>query len=545
MESPPGAASTPEAPPPTPPKRSIKAYVVVLVVLISLAGFAVWWVWFKPYTIAQLNDMARECAPTTSLCRFSPGQTIYVAGTVTRIDVVDVSTGPHTAVYLDDSGASLLFPGDRRPQFAVGQSTTVPLAIRAYTYNGVEYRSADEYPLVPSGLSASFIFSAISRVMGITFLPVSTGPDALTLEVAAHRGEAFPLPLFRFCLIDVQGPFYLGESAHTEGCTGQDWVDAWTPGGNESSPTGRMAFSDTAGNGLLDVGDRITITAHPTASPYALDSELLAVNNASTGILQGLYYWFETSAGVVYYPDPLAVNPAVLQMWSPRGFALGPPEDVDVFELTVAHGPSPAIGDMSYVVRDEAGTLFAQGAFATGPFFTSGGMTGAFEDADGDGQASVGDRLEFRGGQPSAHYTFQFLYQSAFIEQVQWRSGRGAYTGHYPLVAFQGTARVNATTWQTGPVLAGGFPWEETANFTLELWQGSSRVVSVDLRTETNGTFLGQTLRFLLGGDPTHLDAGDTIRAEGLQTGVAYVVRILYTLPRFGPLQSGSWTISN
>ena len=105
--------------------------------------------------------------------------------------------------------------------------------------------------------------------------------------------------------------------------------------------------------------------------------------------------------------------------------------------------------------------------------------------------------------------------------------------------------RVNATTVEADPVLAGGFPWEETANFTLELRQGTSLVVSLDLRTATNGTSSGQTLRFLSGGDPTHLDAGDRIRAEGLLTGVTYNVRVLYTPPGPSPRLSGTWTIPN
>ena len=545
MEPAPGATPPAETPAPAPPKRPVKVYVIVLAILIALAGFAVWWVFFKPYTIAQLDAMARECVPTGSLCQIPEGRTIYVAGTVTRLDLVNVSTGVRTAVFLD-GGGPLLFAGDRRSQFAVGQSTTVPLLIRVYRYNGIEYRSADEYPLLPLAIQTSVIFSAISRVAGITFLPVSSGPDTLTLEVAAHRGEAFLLSYFRFCLIDVQGPLFLAESGYTDGCAGRDEVDGWTPGGNGSSPSGRMAFSDLAGNGLLDVRDRITVSGTPTGSPYDLDSKFLAVNNASSGILQGFSYFFETSAGIAYYPDPLAVNPGTLQMWTPGNFALGPPENIDRFGLTVARGPAPALGNMSYLLRDELGAVFSQGRFAAGTFFTSGGMTGTYDDADGDDHASVGDRLEFRGGQTNGHYTLQIQSGSGLlIDQLQWRSGRGAYTGNFPLVAFQAMTRVNATTVEADPVLAGGFPWEETANFTLELRQGTSLVVSLDLRTATNGTSSGQTLRFLSGGDPTHLDAGDRIRAEGLLTGVTYNVRVLYTPPGPSPRLSGTWTIPN
>ena len=544
MESAPAAPPPAETPTPAPPKRPIKAYVVVLAVLIALAGFAAWWVWFKPYTIAQLDEMARECVPEPSLCQIPAGRTIYVAGTVTRLDLVNVSTGIRTAVFLD-GGGPLLLAGDQRSKFAVGQSTTLPLLIRTYHYNGLEYLSADEYVLPPAALEISLVFAAVSRVAGITFLPASSGPDALTLAVAAHRGEAFPLSYFRFCLIDVQGPFYLAESGRLNGCTGQDEVDGWTPGGNSSSPAGRMIFSDLAGNGRLDVGDRITISPTRTASPYDMDSKFLAVNNASSGILMGFAYWFETSAGMTYYPDPLAVNPATLQMWTPGNFTLGPPENIDRFTLTVARGRSPALGNMSYILRDDFGGVFAQGPIAAGTFVTAGGMTGAYMDADGDGLASVGDRLEFRGGQTSAHYTLQILSESSIIDQLQWRSGRGAYTGNFPLVAFQAMTRVNATTVEANPVLAGGFPWEDTANFTLELHRGTSLLVSVDLRTATNGTSLGQILRFTSGGDPTHLDAGDRVRAAGLLAGLTYVVRILYTSPGFAPRLSGTWTIPN
>ncbi len=542
METVPGSPSGAEAPTPARPRRSLKMYVVVLVVLVALAGFAVWWVYFKPYTIEQLFGMARDCQPDSSLCQFSPGQTVYVAGTVTRIRLVDVSTGPHTELTLDGSGV-LLFAGDRRTQFAVGTSTTIPLVIRAYRYNGIEYRSADEFALVPTALAFSSVMMAISRVSGITFLPASTGPGAVTLEVAAHKGEAFPLSRFRFCLIDVQGPLFLGESGSL-GCEGRDEIDTWTPTGNGSSPGGRMAFVDLAGNGRLDVGDRITITARPASAPYDLDSEMLAVNNMTSGILGGLFYWFETTAGMVYYPDPLSVTPTVLEMWSPLPFVMGPP-DVDPFQLVVAQGISPALGNLSYVARDQAGNLFAQGTVAAGTFLSAGGMTGRYDDRDGDGHASLGDRLEFLNGQPDAHYTFQLVSDSTLVAQLDWVSGRGAYTGSFPLVAFPSVTQIDAATLEASVVLAGGYPWEEVANFTLELREGATLLVSVDLRTATNGTAGGQTLRFVAGGDPTHLDAGDVIRVEGLRTGVQYTVRVLHT-PYTGLMRvCGEWAISN
>ena len=119
MEPAPGARPPAATPPPAPPKGPVRVSVMVLAIRIALAGFAVWWVFFKPYTIAQLDAMARECVPTGSLCQIPEGRTIYVAGTVTRLDLVNVSTGVRTAVFLD-GGGPLLFAGDRRAQFAVG-----------------------------------------------------------------------------------------------------------------------------------------------------------------------------------------------------------------------------------------------------------------------------------------------------------------------------------------------------------------------------------------------------------------------------------------
>ena len=536
--SPPGPATL--SPPSGRPRR--KVVVALVAVAVLLAGFAAWWVWLRPYSIAELEAMMHDCEPGYSLCRFQPGQTILLRGAVHRIQLSNTSLGPVTDVFLDESTLPVVFRGDLRSQFRVGLEATIPLAIRPYRYNGIEYLGADEFPIPAVTRGIAVVIAAVGRVAGLGFLPVGGPPDALALRLATHRGEAFPLGLFRFSVVDVQGPIYVGESGYLGGDI-RDEVEGWTPAGNGSSPLGHMSFVDVAGNGRFDIGDRITIRPNGTSSPRDIDSRMLVVND-NTGILLGFSYWYETSEGIPYPEDLSDFGEFAYQVWSPHSFLLGPPENVSRLELTAAGGEALRPADESFVLRNNLGQIRAEGTLAADPFLSADGMTGRFLDLDGDGFVSQGDRLEFRGGSADGYYTLDLHDSCCILAYVAWRPGRGAYTGNHPLVGFSNETRLNATALEVDVRLEGGYPWEEIRNFTLGLFEGDAPVLGLDLRVASRASGGGYTLSFFSGGDPAGLDAGDRVRVEGLRPGLSYSVRVRWT--GYGTNRiCGTWPVSN
>jgi len=526
-------------------RRTIVAVSVVLAIVLVTAGYIVWLGWFRPYTIRELDNMMAQCPTYGDLCRLEPGTTITLAGTVARLRIVNMSLGPHTGVWLDAGSLPLMFPGDVRSRFTVGASVSLPLAIQTFRYNGFEFRGADVYPYPGLPMTFPFIIAAVSQASGLLLEPAGGGPDAIHLRIAAHRGEAFPLYLFRLYLVDVQGSLYVGESGHLGGPP-RNVVEEWTLTENGTSPQGWLSFRDVAGNGLLDIGDEITVRGSRTASPVDFDSRLLLVNDMS-GILAGVYYWYETSLGLMSYTDFGASTDFWGQTaqggvaWGPESFTTGPPETVDRFRVIAAAGSDP-ISEWRYRLTDESGGVSLQGSTAVGQFLASGTMTGAIEDLDGDGAFSAGDRLEIRGGVPRTMYRFALSTPIGAAVSMTWQSGFGVVTGRFPFVTFSNETRLNATSIEAEARVAGGFPSEEARNFSLRVREAGVQVLVLDPASGTSASGSGITLTYVRGGDPALFDAGDRLRLEGLRPGLAYSVDILH-VPRSGT--SGTWTFTN
>ena len=520
------------------------ALVVLVSVAVVVAGFFVWLRWFRPFSIAELEAILKSCPVPGDLCTLEPGRTITVEGTVTRLRLTNTSLGPHTAVWLDQGNLPIMYRGDVRARFPEGHPVTLPLLIQTFRYNDIEFRGADGYPFPAAALTVGVLFAAVSRVAGIGLLPATVGPDSLTVRVASHRGEAFPLSLFRLSLVDVQGPLYIGESGYLTTTT-RDEIEGWTPTGNGTSPLGWLSFTDVGGNGLLDIGDEITIRGHRTPSPLDFDSRMLLVNNM-TGILFGVHYWYETSEGMMSYADATDLVQDPWITWGPESFTTGPPESVDRFQAVVVSGAGDPIQNWSYVIRDAVGQSLAAGSLAPGLFLSSAGLNGTIGDRDGDGALSVGDGLEIRGGVPRTRYSMEFALGGVLVGDLHWAVGYGEYTGAYPLAGFSNPTRLNTTALESDVRVTGGFPMEEARNFTLALFEGGSRVLSVDLSQGVSATASGITLTFLGGGDPLLLDPGDRVHLEGLRPGMAYTVEVLYHVPYPTHLAvSGSWSFTN
>ena len=127
-----------------------------------------------------------------------------------------------------------------------------------------------------------------------------------------------------------------------------------------------------------------------------------------------------------------------------------------------------------------------------------------------------------------------------------WASGGTVSVVRVPLAGFSIPTRLNTTAIESDVRVTGGFPMEEARNFTLALFEGGSRVLSVDLSQGLSATASGITLTFLGGGDPLLLDPGDRVHLEGLRPGMAYTVEVLYHVPYPTHLAvSGSWSFTN
>jgi len=485
--------------------------------------------------------MMEACPQRADLCRLDPGTTITLAGTVAQARILNTSLGPYTAVWLDRGPTPLMYLGDVRSRFVVGAGVSLPLAIKLFRYNGLELRAADEYPYPGLPLSVANVLASISWIAGVGLEASGGGPDAITVRVATHRGEAFPLALFRLSLVGVRGPLYVGESGYLDGGPPRDEIEGWTPTGNGTSPQGWLSFVDAAGNGLLDIGDRITIRGVRPASPLDLDSRLLIVSGPSgvlQGILAGLYYWYGTSRGMLSFFDD--ATPPSWVTWGPESFTPGPPEAVDRFQVIASGRTSGPFTSWRYLLSDDHGETLSQGPIAPGPFLAFG-LAGTLEDRDGNGAFSLGDRLVVRGGTPRETYHFQFVHENTSLGFLDWRSGFGMFTGRFPLVAFSNVTRLNATSIEAQARVAGGFPFEESRNFTLRLREGGTPLLTLN-PTAVSTSVSGITMTYLGGGDPTLFDAGDRIRLDGLRPGLAYTVEVFHE-PRSAT--SGVWTFTN
>ena len=415
--------------------------VILAAVLLGVSGFYVWYNYYRPWTINDLEDavITWEYAGMSSagidvgFKTYLEGRTVTVKGTVHKIGSIDTSLGQMNKIYLEGGTFAYLTQWGLL-DISEGDRVKVRVTFERGTINGEEHIYSPQvgFPGYGQFVATQMVSHAVSWVTGENWLIASEDMGDDVVIRVNRTVDPVPLGMAR-CNIRQGTSTGIIEYIDVLGLyDDKPDLDAIPDLRNAFGLNGVLKFTDDNSDGYLDDGDFITISGmiRPDTITGA-QSYLLSVERDR--------YPDEPEADrpVVFYAYLIMTSGGLL--WSspetPVGtsFVHGTNERVELVVDCISEPISwddtvLLISDGTYVetCRPSA-DLLSQGPLSSSPcgmlVFKDFQLDCKVFDLAGDGLLSKGDRVELLAAngtnlEPGHVITVRFLYNITHAETI-------------------------------------------------------------------------------------------------------------------------------
>lgn len=252
------------------PRLAIIATVVVVAVVIiaCICIFAVkWGEEKKASTITNLELCNDYDINTTSYKTYNVGDTVNIHDTIVRVEYSSMGVDITGIFFASSNGTYYDFPlivkGDKRSDYHVGDTVTIPVVIREFTVDGRKIESAEM-----TMLGWALGYGSGSTGIECTDSDLSSG----NLKITISSSPALPISNFSATLKDHDGVII-------------DSMGTLTVG---TSSGGQITFNDANYNGILDYGDYFIVSGISTGSEYIYHSYTFKIESKE---LYPVSYW--------------------------------------------------------------------------------------------------------------------------------------------------------------------------------------------------------------------------------------------------------------
>ncbi len=530
---------------PTPEQRAFrkKIWAVIIVVAVVLSSFGIWYTYFRPWTIGELEAKFIGEYDTPSFAPSLAGTRAMVEGKVASFDSYNFTTlGPLTFIMLE--GAKLLQLIDwKEPDFEIGDTIVREVHFEWGTYNDYSgvFSPQVDYPVVRTAFNAYLEASVYSRSGGISLFPRNDlNSDSVRIDVYKEgTSGTFPLGLFNVSLRKgIRGP----PDDHWDYSRGyKDGLEIDHLDTLEQSigAKGSLRFVDSNSNSLLDSWDFFQVNLSRPSDDNSVLTYYMRINDGveGYGVLEGECYITMTNRGVfglILLPAPESFIGTSAKM-SINSQTVTPAGVSTELVISSTLGPPFEIQNVSCRLWDGGNGLNCA-SLSEGEVAAEGNISINFSDVNQNGYLDTGDSFIVSGLTNLAEYTFSILEDEHGIAYLEWTAGLGAFSGHLPIIEWEEPHPLDPPVNRAFKLQIGrmyGIPAVPLGDLKERmavdvLMNGQSVVSFANLTDDFNYTAPGINVIFEDSDGNGYVDAGDffvcnaTVPAEFLLT-VSYV----------------------
>lgn len=548
---------------PTPEQKAFrkKIWAVIIVIAVVLSSFGIWYVYFRPWTIGELEDKFVDEYDAPSFDPYLAGTSAMVGGKVASFDSYNNTTlGPLTFIKLE--GAKLLQLIDwKEPDFEIGDTIVREIRFEWGKYNNYSgvFSPQVDYPVVRETFNSYIWATSYSQSGGIFLFPRNdVSSDSARIDVYLERTSgAFPLESFNVSLRKgIRGPpgdYWDFKRGYKDGLE----IDHLDTLEQHIGAQGSLRFVDANSNGLLDNWDFFQVNLSRPSDDNSVITYYMRINDGieGYGLLEGECYITMTNRGVfgnTFLPAPESLIVSIAEMRinsetvTPGGVST---------ELVISStwGPPFEIQKGSCRLWDGGNGLDCT-TLTEGEVASEGNISIDFSDVDQDGYLDSGDSFVISGLTNLAEYSLSIQEDERELSYLEWTTGLGVFSGHLPIVEWEEPQPLDSPTnrifkLQIGrmygiPGVLLGYPWDRIVVDILV--DGQSVLSYANLTSDFNYTSPSTSITFEDSDSNGYVNSGDfficntTVSAE-FELKVSYVDYVGY--PRHEQILI-SWPIS-
>jgi hypothetical protein len=298
------------------------AAIIIVIILIQVSFIAVWYVYFRPWTI---RDVANACnvnfesmdsdlpylmdteEESPSFSHALAGNSEIVKGRITNIITHVTTLGPLTNYELDNFEYIHLIEW-ALPRYDVGDEIEKKVHFEWSHWNEDVnvYSPQLDFPALITSTGIGLIMNKISLSRGL-FLEVNQteSEGQVNISVFLPKGEGFPLELFNCSLRRGVSSWMDDYRDASVGYRRNHVIDSMPSLLDGSGENNQVVFADANYNGILDDGDYFTFNLTEPEEDSGILTYILSINGGintmGVDVLSGLCYIIMTNIGVLEY----------------------------------------------------------------------------------------------------------------------------------------------------------------------------------------------------------------------------------------------------